>query len=308
MANNLEYSKIFQPALDKQVVQTATTGWMEANAGQVKYSGGDEVKLPEIDMDGLGDYDRNKGYVDGDVTVKWKTYTLTQDRGRSFQLDPMSVDETNFVASAGNVMGEFQRTKVVPEIDAFRYSAIATKAKTANRSRDLTLTAANALDELFQDLATLEDKIGEQNNLIVTLSPLTQQLLASNERFKNLVNDAVLKQGALDLKLTSINGTVLRKAASKVLKSKFTFLDGKSADQTQGGFTAAADAQAINWLITAQDAPIAISKTDVVRVFDPLTNQYANAWRMDYRKFHDLWIPNAKLVKVFANLAPTAEA
>ena len=33
MANVLEYAKIFQQELDKQVVAQATSGWMEANAG-----------------------------------------------------------------------------------------------------------------------------------------------------------------------------------------------------------------------------------------------------------------------------------
>ena len=31
-------------------------------------------------------------------------------------------------------------------------------------------------------------------------------------------------------------------------------------------------------------------KTDVTRIFDPMTNQNANAWKIDYRKYHDLWI------------------
>ncbi|MGO3650952.1 hypothetical protein [Vagococcus sp.] len=304
MSNTLEYSKIFQPVLDKQVVQEATSGWMEANAGQVKYNGGNEVKLPSLTMDGLGDYDRQTGYVDGDVTLEWDTHKLTQDRGRRFQLDSQDVDETNFVATAGNVMGEFQRTQVVPEIDAFRYSKIATLVKGAGNSREIELTASNALDELLQDLAVLEDKIGTQSNVIVTLSPVMVQLLASNERFKNLTSESVLKQGDLDLRLTSINDNALRKVASKLLKSQFTFQDGKTSGQEAGGFANAAGAQNINWLITTKDAPIAISKTDVIRVFDPLTNQDANAWRMDYRKYHDLWIPKNKLEKVYANLVP----
>ena len=36
--NTLEYAKIFQTALDKQIRESATTGWMEANAGQVVYN------------------------------------------------------------------------------------------------------------------------------------------------------------------------------------------------------------------------------------------------------------------------------
>ena len=54
---------------------------------------------------------------------------MTMDRGRKFLLDKMDVDETDFVASATTVMGEFQRTQVIPEVDAYRYSRIYALAK-----------------------------------------------------------------------------------------------------------------------------------------------------------------------------------
>ncbi|MDF2884744.1 MAG: prophage protein, partial [Clostridiaceae bacterium] len=58
MANNIEYTSLFQNALDTQAVAGATSGWMEANAGQVIYKGGKEIKIPKISMSGLGNYDR----------------------------------------------------------------------------------------------------------------------------------------------------------------------------------------------------------------------------------------------------------
>ena len=63
--NTLACAKIFQQALDEQIAVESTTGWMEANAGQVQYNGGDEIKIPMMSTDGLGDYDRKEGYVDG---------------------------------------------------------------------------------------------------------------------------------------------------------------------------------------------------------------------------------------------------
>lgn len=86
MANLIEMGKIFQKQLDKQLLMGAATGFMEANAGQVIYNGGDTVKIPSLDMDGMGDYDRKTGYVEGGVTLSYKDYTMTQDRGRMFYL------------------------------------------------------------------------------------------------------------------------------------------------------------------------------------------------------------------------------
>ena len=96
--NTMEYAAVFMQELDSQMVECATSGWMEDNAGQVQYSGGAEVKIPKMELSGLGNYDRDKGFATGSVTVNYETKKLTQDRGRAFQVDAMDVDETNFAA------------------------------------------------------------------------------------------------------------------------------------------------------------------------------------------------------------------
>lgn len=125
--NTLATATLFQNTLDKAAVREAVTGWMDGNAGQVKYSGGAEIKIPKMSVQGLADYDRDNGYQQGGVTLEYETRKMTQDRGRMFQLDPMDVDENNFVTTAAAVMGEFQRTFVIPEIDAYRISKIANR-------------------------------------------------------------------------------------------------------------------------------------------------------------------------------------
>lgn len=302
MSNVLEYSKIFQPSLDKQVVQESTTGWMEANANLVKYNGGNEVKLPNILMDGLADYDRSTGFVGGDVTLEWKTYTLTQDRGRTFSIDAMDVDETNFVVTAGTVMGEFQRVQVVPEIDAYRYSKLATLAIEADQTRSIAATSSNIVDELLADLNSMEDAIGSKE-VVITMNPILAGQLA--KAGKDYISKAMLAKGALSVEVQSFNDNAIVKAPSKLLKTMFEFNDGTTEGQENGGFKVATGASDINWLIATKDAPIAISKTDKVRTFAPDTNQKADAWKIDYRKYHDLWVPTSKLTSIYANTKPT---
>lgn len=301
MPNVLEYAKIFQPALDKQVVQESTTGWMETNANLIKYNGGNEVKLPSILMDGLADYDRTNGFVGGDVTLEWKTYTLTQDRGRTFSIDAMDVDETAFVVTAGTVMGEFQRVQVIPEIDAYRYSKLATLAMNAGQTRSIALTDANLVDELLADLNAMEDVIGTKE-VVITLSPILAGKLA--KAGKDYISKAMLAKGALSVEVNTFNDNAIVKAPSKLLKTQFEFLDGTTTGQEVGGFKVADGALDINWLISTKDAPIAISKTDKTRTFTPDVNQKADAWKVDYRKYHDLWVPASKLTSIYANTKP----
>ena len=39
-----------------------------------------------------------------------------------------------------------------------------------------------------------------------------------------------------------------------------------------------------------------------MRIFDPTTNQKLNAWQMDYRRFHDIWILDNKLDSVYLSI------
>lgn len=305
MANTLAYATLFMQELDRQVVAGATSGWMESNAGMVQYNGGNTVKIPKISMDGLADYDRATGFVAGAATLAYETMTMTMDRGKSFMLDAMDVNETNFVANASNLMGEFQRTKVIPELDSFRYSKIATLAIAAEKaSYEYTPAKADIYSKLKADIATIQDVVGEIP-LVITMSPITLALLEGSAEVNRQLQVADFS-GTIQTKVKQIDDCPIITAPSSRLKTSYVFNDGTTSGQTAGGFVAASGALTINWIITAMNAPIAISKTDNMRIFDPATNQTADAWKLDYRKYHDLWIPDNKLATVFVNIKEAA--
>ena len=297
--NTIEYSKLMQKKLDQAVVIGATTGWMEANAGQVIYNGGDELKIPTMTTAGLADYDRDNGFVQGGITVKYNTYKMTQDRGRTFQIDRMDVDESGFVATSANLIKVFQTEHVIPEIDAYRYSTIADIAIKANQSEAVALTADNALTKIREHIRAVQDIVGDDVPLILTMSTKTRALIEDAPKIGKSINVADFKQGGMNFKVKSLDESVIRIAPSSRLKTKYEILDGTTSGQEAGGLKAAADAKDINWIITPQRVPIAISKTDKLRVFEPDTNQKADAWKIDFRKYHDLWIKEADKKIIF---------
>lgn len=308
--NTIQTATIIQTELDKAAVEQATSGWMEVNENMVKYSGGSEVKIPSLDMDGLADYDRKNGFTEGSVDFKYQTKTMTQDRGRSFSFDENDVDETNFVLTASTVMGEFQRTKVIPEIDAYRYSTIATACMTKEKaSGGYTPAEATILQKLYYDIARVQDVVGENTPLVITIDRMVAAILSMSDKIAKKLDVVDFKQGDVSLKVRSLDGMYpLIPVGSDRMKTAYLFKDGKTAGQEAGGFTPATGSLSINWLITPRKAPIAVSKTDKMRIFDPETNQKARAWAMDYRKFHDLWITDKKIVQCFANMKETLPA
>ena len=281
MPNNLQYASVFQSELDKAAVEQATSGWMEPNSSLIRYNGGKTVKVPQIVMDGLADYDN--GFVDGDVTLTWQDLTFAMDRGRRFSLDEHEVNDTNFVATASQVMGEFQRTRVVPEIDAYRYSKIAAGAIANKRaSGGYTPSAADILSKLYYDVAAVQDAVGNDTPLVITMSTLVAAILDTSSEIAKKLDIVDFRQGGVTLKVSALNGEhPIRRVGSGRLKSAYIFADGKTEGQKTGGFAPADGALDVNWIICPRTVPIAVSRTDKVRIFDPETNQTARSWMLD---------------------------
>lgn len=298
--NTLQYAALFQDSLDKLEVQETKTGWMEANAGQVKYNGGREIKIPKIALDGLADYDKDNGYTQGAVTLEYETRKMAQDRGRKFRLDAADVDETNFVASASTVTGEFQRTKVVPEIDAYRLSNLATVAiEKGNAEYGYTPAAATMLAKVKKAVSKIRDT-GYVGPIMVhitsdALSELELGVAAANLR------EGSFSQGGINTKVPIIDTNVfLIETASVNMHTAITIYDGKTSGQTAGGYVPAG--LNMNFIAMAKTAPIAVSKLDKMKIFDPATNQFADAWDIDYRRYHDIWVPDNKKELIQVNI------
>lgn len=305
MANTISYAQILQNALDKQMVHESLTGWMDANAGQVKYNGGKEVKIPQLSMDGLANYDRqaDSGYTKGSIKYEYKTYTMTQDRGRKFQIDSQDVDETNFVLTATTIMGEFQRTKVIPEVDAYRLSKLATTAMGVANDENVeygyTVANSTVIAKIKKGIKTLREKC-HNGTLVIMCNYDTQ--LAIEEAALGKLASVSFSQGGINTKVPAIDGCPIIPVPQNRLYSAIQLYDGSTSGQTTGGYIKATSGLDVNFLIMPLDLPLAVTKQDIMRIFDPETNQSANAWAMDYRRYHDLWVLESKKEGVYANI------
>ncbi|MDS0525463.1 hypothetical protein NNC19_07215 [Clostridium sp. SHJSY1] len=303
MANTLAYATLFQQNLDKAAVQQALTGWMEANAGQVIYNGGAEVKIPKLSMDGLGNYSRNDGFPGGDVSLEYETRKMKYDRGRGFSLDSQDVNDANFVPTASTVMGEFQRTKVVPEIDAVRLSSLSSMAIGVDGDTQVEygyIPAKATIVGKIKDGIKKIRKAGFVGDLIAYVTYDVQSFVS--EYYGEKLVAATFAINGVDTRVPAIDGVPLIPVIDECMVSDITLYDGKSEGQVKGGFVKKTNAFDVNFTIIAKEVPIAISRTDKMRIFDPNTNQKADAWAMDYRKYHDIWVLDNKLKGLYTNI------
>lgn len=287
--NTLEYATLLQTKLDQKAVAEMTSGWMDGNTGDVIYKGGNKVKIPTIGTSGLKDYDRDEGYPSGSVTLSYEEMTMEMDRGTSFQLDAMDVDESNFVASATNVTTQFQSSSVVPEIDAYRYSKVAAYAEAENITT-YTPEAKTLFQELKNDIAVVQDIVGENTPLICCINTRVKSQLEELERFNKNIEVVNFTQGTLNTKVKAIDNCTLISVPSARMWDSYTFKDGKSEGEKEGGFIRETSARQMNWIILPRSIVIAVTKQDNMKIIDPATYQKADAWFIAYRRYHDVWV------------------
>lgn len=308
--NTLATATLFQNTLDKKAVQEAVTGWMDANAGQVLYNGGAEVKIPKMSIQGLGDYDRDSGYQKGGITLEYETRKMTQDRGRMFQLDPVDVNENNFVTTAASAMGEFQRMHVIPEIDAYRLSKIATEAITAEKAGMVeygyTPGAENtsALRKVKEGINAVRE-MGYNGSLLIHAT--SDFIMELELELAGKITVVTFSKGGINTQVPSVDEVPLISTPSNRMYTAIEIQDGKSVGQEAGGYKKGESAKNINFMVLPMTTPIAVTKQDVMRIFDPNVNQRLNAWQMDYRRFHDIWVLDNKLDSIYLNIKETKE-
>ena len=63
--NNLETASLYSEELDRLFIQKSATGFFADNAFGARFVGAKTVIVPDIDFQGLADYDRDTGFTRG---------------------------------------------------------------------------------------------------------------------------------------------------------------------------------------------------------------------------------------------------
>ncbi len=297
--NNLEFAQKFTGELDKLFVQGPVTGFFADNVLRAKFVGAKTVLIPEMDLSGLGDYDRDTGFIKGSIAVSNKPYTLAMDRARSFQLDREDEDETGISNLAGQVMGEFVRTKVVPEVDAYVLSKLGGLAATEGQT--VTGDIATEVIKMFNDACLkVQNEVGFDEPIVCFVNPTAWAAIQNTPELNRqlVIND--FKKGDVTLKVKSINGIAILPVADARMKTAYTFYDGSTAGEEEGGFVPAENAQNIGMLVMPKKAASLVRKSEKIRTFSPDQNQAADAYKFDYRTYYDVVIKNSMKKSIYA--------
>ncbi|MDD6526966.1 MAG: hypothetical protein PUF31_04040 [Oscillospiraceae bacterium] len=231
-------------------------------------SNANELIIPKTSMDGLADYSRNGGYVNGDVTLTNETVKCNFDRGRMFNVDNMDNAESAGIAF-GKLSGEFIRTKVVPELDAFRFATYAGIPGISTTAGATLTTVAEIIAALRAATTKMDEDEVPAENRYLYITPTLMGIIqdADTNKSREVLNNFA--------KITKVPQTRFYTAIEQ--------LDGTSEGEKKGGFKKASGAADINFMVVHKPAVIQYTKHLDTKVITPETNQDADAWKFGYR-------------------------
>ena len=287
MGNAIQTITKYLPLLDQVYAFASVSSILDTpNALVRETADAKTVLIAQTSMSGLGDYSRADGFVSGDLTLTWKPYTFEYDRGRTFQIDAMDDMETMGIAF-GSLASEFVRVKVTPEIDAIRFAKYATNAGTTVAA---TLTNKTTVSAIATAEVDMEEKEVSLANCVIFMTPTVYGYVKDDtEHFQR----TLVPSENPNRNFGSFDEMPIAKVPQTRFYTAVDTLSGKDAEAA-GGYAKADGAKDINFMIIDRASVIQLIKHGKIRVFDPDTNQSADAYKVDYRIYHDAWVLDNK--------------
>ncbi len=292
MANSITKFKAYIDKLDTVYQQASATSILDADADTVRMGAkAGEFLIPKMSMNGLADYSRSSGYVKGDVTITYETKSCNYDRGRKFSVDAMDNEETAGIAF-GKLASEFIRTKVVPEMDAFRFAKYASATGVLSAA-EATPTTGTAVLTALQTAVNAQDEA--EVNVDGKILYITPTLLTLAKNVDTTKSKAILDRFE---KIITVPQTRFYTAID--------MKDGTSSNETAGGYAGATGGYKINFMIINRDAVIQFGKHTVNKVVSPEENQTDDGYMFFYRAYSIAETYENKVKGIYLNRDTTA--
>ena len=325
MANNFNLiTKYLPEALDKVFASESKTAllenggkWVDLNFKEAGY-----VKVANLLMDGLSDYyrvnhvgvansldyahdnqnngaDYRDGYARGNAQLTWEIFKLQYDRGKQFLVDRMDDEETAGILLA-NLLTEFLRTRVVPEVDAVRFAKIAGKANATlgNLVVETTagLTDANIISAWNAGFAWLAEHEVPEEEQVIFVNPQVYALVKNSSQLTRFITQEDYRsEKGITFKLPAYEGRPIIEVPS----ARFY------TDVVVGanGYLPSANSKAINYMVCSKKAIVPVVKLNFTKVFGPEVVQDFDGYKVNIRLYHDAIIPQNKVVGCYVSIS-----
>ncbi|MCI6710161.1 MULTISPECIES: hypothetical protein [Eisenbergiella] len=271
MPNSIVLAKNYVPLLDEVYQRESVTSDLTGDPAMARAgANAKEIVYPQIAVTGLGDYDRNSGYTQGTVDLKWVSTEYNYDRGAKLSVDAMDNQETYNLAF-GMAGAELMRTKVAPEADAFTFATLAGIEGISKGEAKTLADAAAFLNELLEAKNKMDnDEVPEEGKILYA----TPNLLNGLMMLDSYKSKEILAQF-----------TVKKPVPQGRFYTAIDLLDGRSVGEEAGHYKKADAGKEINFMIIHKPAIIKHDKHVVSNIIPASANPDADADIVKYRKY-----------------------
>lgn len=290
MTNTFSGASKYANELDKMIVQESKTGFLADSKFKARFTGARTVNIPIINFDGLGDYSRVDGYSKGGTNFTYESYTLSQERSKQLTIDAQDADETGVSSLVGKMVGEYTRTKVNPEIDAYALSKL---YEIANEEGHIdAFVADNAVELMLDCINKAEAESGYTNERMVAfVDPVMYAALMTSDKLQHSITVNDFEQGAIDIKIKEINGCAIIPVAADRMRTAYDF--------NESGFREQSGAGRIRAIVMPKSAASLVKKVDKVDIYSPDEVQDMDAYKINFRLYYDLFVMSNKTGLIF---------
>lgn len=216
----------FQPYVDEMFTTESKLSLITNKA--FDWTGAHTIKVYKVTTSKMNDYKRNpvEGFTGSrygeikDLDATTEEFTLKKDRSFTFAIDKLDKDETAQQLSAASALARQQREVVIPEVDSYVYSVMATGAGTAPEAA--ALTSENIYSEILKANKALDDAEVPETGRQLIVTPDTHTLMKQCKDITmetNIGNDLRLK-GVI----SNLDGANVIKVPAVRLPEKFGFM------------------------------------------------------------------------------------
>lgn len=309
MANSIELiTKYSTKAWDKVYKAEALSSLLDAPEAQVQFTGAKTVKIAKFSASGLGNYYRNNdgdgrvasanpfGYAGGNVGLTWEEFTLEQDRSARYPVELFDNEETDGL-TLGAATTEISRTIMIPEVDAYCFSKIASYASAElGNLVDGAITKETSLTPLNDALLYFDEHEVPAEKQIIFVSPKYMNALRSNT--SELSRYLLQADYSKDVKftLTSYEGRKFAVVPPQRFKTLID-LSGYGVHWKTGS-------KEIDFMVVATDAVMHVVKYNKVKIISGdmnLAGANFDGYSIFARIYHDVFVPDNKRFAIYVH-------
>jgi hypothetical protein len=282
-ANSIAYAQKYLPLLDEAYKADSKTAIIDTLSDYVQFTGANTVNIFNLNPVGMSNYDRNAGFVPGDVTGTWQPYVLETDRGRSYQVDFLDNDQAMGLV-VPNLLATVERQHIIPEVDAYRFAQYAGGAAASNVVTETLSAGAATVASIDLATATLDDAEVPYEGRILFVNPTTYRFLKGG-----ITRMVMNRDRDVDYNVEMYNDMRVITVPTGRFQTAIT-LNAPTTSSGAGGFAPASGASAINYMIVHPSAILQVMAHYAPRIFNPEQNIEADAWRVQPRFAHGAWV------------------